>query len=56
MSVTAGVGAGESRGEMPLGVEGGRYDGKAEGEDEYLVGYGGQRLFKRKGWMSTHSF
>lgn len=56
MSVRARVGGGESRGERQLGVEGGRYDGKAEGEDEYLVGCGGQRLFKRKVWMRTHSF
>lgn len=54
MSVRARVGGGESRGERQLGVEGGGYDGRAEGEDEYLVGCGGQRLFKRKVWMSTH--
>lgn len=46
----------EGRGEMQLGVEGGRYDGKTEGEDEYLVGCGGQRPFKRKGWKSMHRF
>lgn len=43
---------------MELGVEGRRYDGKAEGEVEYLVGlWGGwERLFKRKVQMSMPSF
>lgn len=56
MSVRAREAGGESRGERQLGVEGGGYDGKAEGDDEYSVGSGGQRLFKSKVWMSTHSF
>lgn len=52
MAVRAGV---VGRGKMRLGVEGGRYDGKAEEGVDYLVGCGGQgkRPFKRE---STASF
>lgn len=44
------------RGEVKLGVEGGRYDGKAEGEVEYWGRGGGQgkSLFKRE-WVCPAS-